>query len=50
MKDHLNRDPGRFWAYVLIAVAALLAGLIVGQLGRDTPPGGSRIHWPHSVR
>lgn len=50
MKDNLHRNSGRFWSYVLIAVAALLAGLILGQLGRDTPPGGSRIDWPQSVR
>ena len=50
MKSDTGSDRARLWAYVLVAVAALLAGLILGQLGREPPSGGSRIDWPHLVR
>jgi len=50
MNDNLQHDRARYWAYVLIAIAALLTGIILGELGRDAPAGGSRIDWPHSVR
>ena len=50
MKDNLQNDRARLWAYVLIALAALLAGFVLGQLGQDTSSRGSRIDWPHPVR
>jgi len=50
MKHDIHHDPARLWAYVLVALAALLAGFILGQLGREPPHGGSRIDWPHIVR
>jgi hypothetical protein len=50
MKPSTDNDRARLWAYVLVAIAALLAGFILGQLGREPPHGGSRIDWPHPVR
>jgi len=50
MKDLPHNDRARLWTYVLVDIAALLAGFILGQLGREPPTGGSRIDWPHPVR
>jgi hypothetical protein len=41
-------DPGsrRSWLLALVALAAFLAGLAVGQLGAVREPGRSRADWP----
>jgi len=38
-------DRVRPWAYVLVALVALLTGYILGLLAGQ-PPGGSRVGWP----
>ena len=44
--SHLHQtDRPRLWAYALVALAALLAGYILGLLGAQ-PQGGSRVDWP----
>lgn len=50
MKDETQNDRARLWAYVVVALVALLAGIILGQCGSETPKEGSRIDWPHPVR
>lgn len=40
-----QEDGLRHAAYVAIAVAAFVTGLLLGQLS-DQAPGGSRIAWP----
>ena len=49
-KPSTEHDRARYWAYVLIAIAALVAGIILGQAGSEPSAGGSRIDWPHPVR
>ena len=39
-------DRPRFWAYAFVALAGLLAGLALGQLGAVREPGRSRVDWP----
>ncbi len=47
----LRRDRDRLTraAHIVIALAAFLAGLMLGQLGGDAPR-GSRIPWPAPAR
>ena len=45
-----DKDHFRYWAYFFVALAALLTGIILGQLGREASAGGSRGGWPHIVR
>ena len=46
MKDQIREtDRLRVGAYVLVAVVAFLAGMILGTLS-DTSTGGSRVGWP----
>ena len=40
-----NPDRARLTAYVLVAVAAFLAGLIIG-VATGSGTGGSRADWP----
>jgi hypothetical protein len=39
-------DRFRFWAYLLVALAGLLAGMALGQLGAVRTAGQPRINWP----
>jgi len=39
------QDRVRVWAYVLVALAALLTGYVLGLLGGQSA-GGSRAGWP----
>jgi hypothetical protein len=39
-------DRSRFWAYAFVALAGLLAGMALGQLGAVREPGRSRVGWP----
>lgn len=36
----------RLWAYAIVALAGILAGMALGQLGAIREPGHSRIPWP----
>ena len=46
MKDQIREtDRLRVGAYVLVAVVAFLAGMILGTLS-DTSSSGSRVGWP----
>jgi hypothetical protein len=44
MEQQIERP--RFWAYVLVALAGLLLGMAMGQLGAVRVPGRSRVDWP----
>lgn len=44
MPDTKERE--RYFAYVAIALAGLLAGMALGQLESMREPGRSRIDWP----
>jgi len=39
-------ERSRYWAYALVALAGLLAGMALGQLGAVREPGRSRVEWP----
>jgi hypothetical protein len=39
-------DRTRHWAYLLVALAGLLAGMALGQLGAERDLGHPRIEWP----
>lgn len=39
-------DRPRLWSYVLVALASLLAGMALAQIGADRQEGASRIDWP----
>jgi hypothetical protein len=39
-------ERSRLWAYLLVAVAAFLVGMAMGQLGAMRVAGHSRIEWP----
>jgi len=39
-------DRHRFWAYLIVALAGLLAGMALGQLGAVRDLGRPRIDWP----
>ena len=36
----------RIWSYAIIALAGLLIGMALGQLGASRDPSRSRIDWP----
>jgi hypothetical protein len=40
-----DNDRLRVWAYVLVALAALLTGYVLGLVGGQ-PSSGSRAGWP----
>lgn len=42
-----NRDRSRLIAYFVVALVALIAGLVIGRLGLLESEGASRIGWPH---
>ena len=45
--DHAEESRrSLFWSYVLVALAAFLVGMALGQLGAVREPGRSRIDWP----
>lgn len=39
-------ERSRYWAYLLVAILGLLAGMALGQLGAVRDPGRSRVGWP----
>jgi len=39
-------EGSRLWTYALVALASLLIGMALGQLGDVRGPGRSRIEWP----
>jgi hypothetical protein len=42
----IDEERSRTWAYLLVAVAAFLAGMAMGQVGSLRGSGRSRIEWP----
>ena len=42
----MEDEHSRYWTYLLVALAAFIAGLALGQLSATRGVGGSRIHWP----
>jgi F0F1-type ATP synthase membrane subunit c/vacuolar-type H+-ATPase subunit K len=46
MKTKRQNRPLLFWAYVLVAAAAFLAGLWLGGIGSGLREGQSRVNWP----
>jgi hypothetical protein len=42
----IDDDHSRKWAFVLVALAAFLVGMALGQLGAVRGPGSSRVEWP----
>jgi hypothetical protein len=49
MQDVMETETNRKPAYVLVALAAFLIGMALGQLGANRGPGHSRIDWPSPV-
>jgi len=41
-----EQEHRHLWGYVLVALAAFLVGLALGQLGAVRAPGPSRAAWP----
>jgi hypothetical protein len=39
-------ESRRLWSYAVIALAGLLIGMALGQLGASRDAGRSRIEWP----
>jgi hypothetical protein len=39
-------ESRRLWSYAMIALAGLLVGMALGQLGANRDAGRSRIEWP----
>jgi len=39
-------DHRRLWAYAIVALAGLLVGMALGQLGACRDDGTSRVDWP----
>jgi hypothetical protein len=45
--DHAQKsDSAWLWPYVLVALAAFVIGIALGQLGAVREPGASRVDWP----
>ena len=44
-RDRGDSDRPQVAAYYIIAIVALVVGMMIGSLGRGTS-GGSRIDWP----
>ncbi len=42
----IEEERSRAWTYLLVALAAFVAGLAMGQLGSVRGQGHSRIDWP----
>jgi hypothetical protein len=45
----MDDERSRTWAYVLVALAAFILGMALGQLGAVRSPGPSRVDWPGPV-
>jgi hypothetical protein len=45
---HMDQEfeSRRLWSYAIVALAGLLIGMALGQLGAPSDPGRSRIEWP----
>jgi hypothetical protein len=46
MQMDRTEKPSRRWAFTLVALAAFIAGMALGQLGAVRDVGRSRIAWP----
>ncbi len=45
-----HNEHSRLWAYVLVALTALLAGLFLGRLSQSSSSDSPHGDWPHIVR
>jgi hypothetical protein len=44
-----DEDRSGSWTYALVALAALIVGMAIGQLGATRDTGHSRIVWPETT-
>ena len=42
----MDDERSRYWSYLLVALAAFIIGMALGQLASTRGVGGSRVPWP----
>jgi hypothetical protein len=42
----MEDERSRYWTFLLVALAAFIVGMAMGQLSATRGVGGSRIPWP----